>query len=54
MRIAPIGGSGLIGTACAEAALAAGHSVTLISRTDLGFSPAASLDEGLARDLRMV
>lgn len=32
MRIALIGGTGLIGTASAEAALAAGHAVTLISR----------------------
>ena len=32
MRIALIGGTGLIGTACAEAAVAAGHSVTIISR----------------------
>jgi len=32
VRIALIGGTGLIGTACAEAALAGGHSVALISR----------------------
>jgi UDP-glucose 4-epimerase len=32
MRVALIGGTGLIGTASAGAALAAGHSVTLISR----------------------
>lgn len=32
MRVALIGGTGLIGTASAEALLAAGHSVTLISR----------------------
>ncbi len=33
MRIALIGGTGLIGTGSAEAALAAGHTITLISRT---------------------
>lgn len=32
MRVALIGGTGLIGTASAEALLAAGHAVTLISR----------------------
>jgi len=35
MRIALIGGTGLIGTACAEAAAAGGHSVTVISRHGL-------------------
>ena len=33
MHVALIGGTGLIGTASAEAALRAGHTVTLISRT---------------------
>ncbi len=32
MRVALIGGTGLIGSACASAAEAAGHSVTLLSR----------------------
>jgi UDP-glucose 4-epimerase len=47
MRVALIGGTGLIGTASAEAALAAGHSVTLISRRPPeGATGAASWERG--------
>ncbi len=48
MRVALIGGTGLIGTASAETLLAAGHSVTLISRRP---PETASTAEWLAGDI---
>lgn len=46
MRVALIGGTGLIGTASAEALLAAGHAVTLVSRRPPGTAAAVRWTQG--------